>query len=845
ISILPMFIGRTIWRRGIEGGNALARFRNHPDPSHDVIPPMPDAVADLLEACFQQNPDDRPANMDVVADTLRTIYAEEVGAPYPRSKPVAGRISAESLNNRAVSLLDLGRRNEAERLWEKALRTHPNHPESTFNLHLLRWRDGQEADDLRQVGVMKEAARSQEHHWIPSYLLSLLHMERGDADSAIQVVKKSIDRFGDEEEDLLDALATSRFLLRRSRRLLGAFGDEGKIQANIVDLSADGVYGISGNNSGKIRLWNLRKRMRAALFDAHEGPITAICLTTTGNLAVTGSEDTTAKLWDLSDQSCITVFRGHVKPVLAVQIDPEAGRIYSGSADQTIKVWDMTTGRCLQTLLSEHGPVNALKLHPNRTQLVSAGGAPFAGDYAIRIRDIADGTIRTIMEGHQKPVTSLALDADGCTLMSGSEDATVRVWETHTGDPVRTLDGHDGPVNGVALTHSPDHALSVCGDRFARENSLRLWNLNTGRCLRTFTGHDEPVRSVAVSANGRFALTAGDDGRLFWWLVQADAFDWRAPMALCRVLASETVSTAQANYERHIHIAHKHLEEGDTAKALHHVVRAREQSGFSRGREAMALLEMLSLRLPRGGFIGGWEIGDWTDDHNHPVHAVSITRKEGRIVTGDAAGIVIIRTSEHSDKPHRFSSPLANIRTLVELTTPSQPDSGQTSDTPAHSLLFATANEGRSSIGIWQTEEPRPRKLLSGHTRNILDAAIMGGGKLVVSAGAEGVLRSWETASGKCLRIHRGHMGQVFAVVPHPDGRRFLSAGEDGTIRLWSLSRTRPLQVWTGHEGQALSIDCSRDGRFIVSGGSGGHILVRRISDGVVLRTLRGHTDFV
>jgi WD40 repeat protein len=45
----------------------------------------------------------------------------------------------------------------------------------------------------------------------------------------------------------------------------------------------------------------------------------------------------------------------------------------------------------------------------------------------------------------------VAVTPDGQLAVSASEDKTLKVWEFPSGREQRTLEGHSGPVRGVAL----------------------------------------------------------------------------------------------------------------------------------------------------------------------------------------------------------------------------------------------------------------------------------------------------------------------------------------------------------------------------------------------------------
>jgi hypothetical protein len=91
----------------------------------------------LLGECFRFDPDARISNFDQIAERICLCHEECFGEPCPASKPDLELISADSLNNRAVSRFDLGDIPEVHRLLDDALTVDPLHPESNFNSALL------------------------------------------------------------------------------------------------------------------------------------------------------------------------------------------------------------------------------------------------------------------------------------------------------------------------------------------------------------------------------------------------------------------------------------------------------------------------------------------------------------------------------------------------------------------------------------------------------------------------------------------------------------------------------------------------------------------------------------
>ena len=102
----------------------------------------------------------------------------------------------------------------------------------------------------------------------------------------------------------------------------------------------------------------------------------------------------------------------------------------------------------------------------------------------------------------------VALDRERA--LSASWDNTLRLWDLATGDTLRVLQGHSGPVTHVVALDR-ERALSASDD-----NTLRLWDLDNGLEIARFTG-DAPLTTVALTNNKRGMVVAGDrQGRVLF-----------------------------------------------------------------------------------------------------------------------------------------------------------------------------------------------------------------------------------------------------------------------------------------------------------------------------------------
>ena len=103
-------------------------------------------------------------------------------------------------------------------------------------------------------------------------------------------------------------------------------------------------------------------------------------------------------------------------------------------------------------------------------------------------------------------ITSLLCLADNRTVVSGSGDHTIALWDVATGKLLRNLGSHVEWVLCLAL--SPDGKLLASG---GADSVIRLWDLASGNALGTLNGSKSFVRGLAFSPDGKFLVSADGD----------------------------------------------------------------------------------------------------------------------------------------------------------------------------------------------------------------------------------------------------------------------------------------------------------------------------------------------
>ncbi|MBI4665089.1 MAG: protein kinase [Nitrospinae bacterium] len=844
VSILEMFTGEVTWMSGAVADAALEDFLAR----KATATAMPKALAELLKWCLAQEPSGRPATMMDVARVLVEIYKKETGIPYPRREPKTSKAMADSLNNRAVSLLDLGRAQEATNLWEEALKTQPHHPEATFNWSMAQWRAGH-LTDLDTTHSLAEAFKSHPESWVCPYLAGLAHMERDDYATAVEILASAVQLEGPKEVET--AIVASKERLEKSRRLINSLLAHPK-GVNGVDISSGpSPLLITGGDDRVAIIWNAQTGAMVKELAQGHSSINRVAISDDGKLAVTATYKTLF-FWNPANGVQIRSVDAHEGWIGAVSLSAGGSRLITSGWDGLVKLINTSTGE------TEHSFEDC-----SGGAVISANGKVAAyGAASNKVNVINAHTGAKVMEIVTDP-GPISLSADGALLACASLDNTIKVFESATGRLLKTLTGLSECITSV---HISSDGKQVLGGGY--DGSVRLWNVRSGRLIRTFEGHSDVVNCVKLNAEGTLAVSCGMDGAVKLWAVTAQE-PFRAPMALCRITDSETALSAGVEYETRLSEAREAISANDLPLAVGKIREARSQKGYSRGAEALGLLGSLYLRLPRQILLGGWE-GAALTGHGADVTAVDISLDGGMALSACAdrrirlwaveTGALIKDLEGHTDRVNtaRISRDGGYVLSgsgdwkvkLWDTGTGACLKTFEGHGGPVNSVafsgdgVFGVSGGGDGMVYLWGINSGRAARRFAGHGGAVNSVDITGDARFIISGGDDKDLRLWDTVSGDMITVLRGHTRSVHSVAFSFDGSQAVSGGADGAIRLWNIATGELLRV-IEDGGEIMSVSISVDGGRIISGGAEGAIKLWDTATGQLIRSFKGHSSAV
>jgi WD40 repeat protein len=540
-----------------------------------------------------------------------------------------------------------------------------------------------------------------------------------------------------------------------------------------------------------------------------------------------------AQLRDFADQPILALSTGgHSAPVRALLFSSDGSQLLSGGLDKIVNVWNLggTTPRLSRTIRppiwrGPRGIIYALALSPvadekGQRLLGVAGYGLNVGQVGITLyrfpglNPILTGDVEGQLPrapgagedwpGHTDTLTCLAFSPDGRRLASGSNDATVRVWDVPGRRLAAVLRGHAGAVN--ALAFAPDDRRLYTG---GVDGTVRLWDVAAARPLveappdrlNNDRAGDE-ILGLAVSPDGRWLVIGRENGHLIRYdaatlanrtflptgergPVEALAISHDGTRLATSILSRRSAPSVLPAVGCDVEL--RSMPGGEVRERLAVTSNLVYTFAFSARDEWLAFsggdtqaIYLKDLRAAgandprprlvtlegRGGSV--WDVGFGPDSRT-----IGVSRRRPdparAAAAPDVEGFDLARRSP-APAPARLSRALATL-----------PDGS--SVTPVDPYALDVAAPGR-----------RPVRLLLdlGRDRRWWSYSFIppgpGHARPVVAVGCEAGVILFDPRDGSRTRVFAGHNGPVLAVAPSPDGRWLVTGSSDQTVRLWRLN---------------------------------------------------------
>jgi WD40 repeat protein len=366
--------------------------------------------------------------------------------------------------------------------------------------------------------------------------------------------------------------------------------------------------------------------------------------------------------------------------------------------------------------------------------------------------------------------------SDQRTLVSGSADGLLRLWDTETGLCIRVVPAHNSTIWTI-IPH-PHQPLAATG---SDEQNVKFWNSETWDCLRTLQGYDSSILALALSADQRGLAVGSQDQTVQLWDIQT--------RACTGILQGHTNCIWSADW---------------------HPYKQQLATGSHDGSFRIWDVETGECLTVEHGDFGIVHAIAWSPDSTH----LAITTAKDYLLK-----IWNIET-------HEYVQTLAGHQSLLNCLTWS-PDG----------RLIATGGYDYT-IRIWEFESGNCLHTLRDHLNAVLWVAWSPDSQRFASASHDQTIRVWDAATGECLQVLQGQ-SWFWTVEWSADGTQLVSASQDGQIQIWDAFTGNCLRAFQGHPAWIRRVLWAKQDTVLISGAADGVVKLWDAHTGHCVATLQ------
>jgi WD40 repeat protein len=237
-----------------------------------------------------------------------------------------------------------------------------------------------------------------------------------------------------------------------------------------IALSTDGQLLATGYTSDySIKLWNLAASVAPASLGGQGGPFQSLAFGHDREFLASAGQGKGIKVWQLGANTGIPASLGDSDKISAVAASPDGQLIAAADWDGIVQIWALPTGKEVKRLDTHGAELRSLGFSPHGHWLA-------AGDLKGKAWRWQVGSWETrSFTGHTATVRTIAFSADETKIFTGSEDGTVAIWDSGTGDQLARLISLRGGTEWLVTT--PDGLFD--GSPAAWNKILWRFNNNT------------------------------------------------------------------------------------------------------------------------------------------------------------------------------------------------------------------------------------------------------------------------------------------------------------------------------------------------------------------------------
>jgi len=257
-------------------------------------------------------------------------------------------------------------------------------------------------------------------------------------------------------------------------------------------LTPDGQL-ITGSMDGEIDIWDVKSGTGLKRLEEHMERISCMVLLPDNRTLIVGSGGLTGctdggdeiRTWDIKTGQSLKKFVSRFLGEVSDMVLMKDGRLIV-SHGMIVKVWNTQTCECLNTFYNDGPAIEHMAVTSKGLLIGSHGNIIRTWKMPMiqknkKIISLADSKV---LGEHADDIHSMMLAMDETTVITGSRDKTVKIWDVRSGKCLRTLEGHENTIwsmaltlDGKVITGSSDHTIRIWGSPIPEIEKLSLEQL--------------------------------------------------------------------------------------------------------------------------------------------------------------------------------------------------------------------------------------------------------------------------------------------------------------------------------------------------------------------------------